>query len=65
MLENRTKASIREMEALENLEELRDLNSRNAKLDHEMLIKKATAYKEQLQKLQEEEDEAFIKYVYT
>lgn len=48
------------MEALENLEELRDINSRHAKLDHEQLIKMTTAYKEQLQKLQDEEDEAFI-----
>ena len=60
VLENRTKASQREMEALENLEELRDINSRHAKLDHEQLIQMATAYKEQLQKLQDEEDEAFI-----
>ena len=48
------------MEALEDLEELRDINSRHAKLDHEQLIQMATAYKEQLSKLQDEEDEAFI-----
>ena len=35
-------------EALENLEELCDMNSRHAKVDHEQLIKMTTAYKEQL-----------------
>ncbi len=61
VLENRTKASQREMEMLETLEDLRELNSRHAKVDHEKMIMMATAYKEQLARLQEEEDEKFIK----
>ena len=38
----------RNFEALENLEELHDMNSRHAKVDHEQLIKMTTEYKEQL-----------------
>ncbi|XP_064644331.1 splicing factor YJU2-like [Lineus longissimus] len=64
VLENRTKASRNEMEMIENLEELRDLNSRHAKLDHEQIIKMHQVYDEQLKLLQEEEDESFIKKVF-
>jgi hypothetical protein len=43
------------------LEELRDLNSRHAKIDHEQIIKMHQVYDEQLKRLQEEEDENFVK----
>jgi hypothetical protein len=62
VLENRTKASQQEMEMLETLEELREMNSRHAKLDHEEVLTLHKAYEEQLKKLQDEEDEDFIKY---
>ena len=62
VLENRTKQSRNEMERMENLEELRELNSRHAKVDHEQMLKLHAAYEEQLKLLQEQEDEAAIKY---
>ena len=60
VLENRTKASRQEMEMLETLEELRELNSRHAKVDHEKMLELNKAYGEQLRRLQDEEDENFI-----
>ena len=42
--------ATRNYEALKNLEELCDMNSRHAKVDHEQLIKMTTAYKEQIKK---------------
>ncbi len=61
VLENRTKASQREMEMLETLEDLKELNSRQARVDHETMIQAYRTYEEQLKKLQDEEDENFIK----
>ena len=51
------------MEMLETLEELRELNSRHAKVDHEEVLRKHKAYEEQLRQLQDEEDEQFIRFV--
>lgn len=48
---------------LETLEDLREVNSRNARLDHNDMIKLHSAYEEQLHKLQDEEDEQFVEYV--
>jgi len=50
------------MDMMETLEELKELNSRHAKVDHESMIKVYRAYEEQLRKLQEDEDEEFIRY---
>ena len=61
VLENRTKQSQQEMEMIETLEELRELNSRHAKVDTDDIVKLHAAYEEQLAKLQDEEDEKFIK----
>ena len=61
VLENRTKASMAEMEMIETLEELKEMNSRHAKVDFESMIQKHKAYEEQLAKLQDEQDEAFVK----
>ena len=61
VLENRTKASRQEMDMLETLEDLRELNSRHAKMDHESMLKLHKAYEEQLQKLMVEEEEDIIK----
>ncbi|XP_074640077.1 splicing factor YJU2-like isoform X2 [Tubulanus polymorphus] len=64
VLENRTKASRNEMEMIETLEELRDLNARHAKVDHEYMIKLSSAYEEQLRQLQDEEDEQLVQSVF-
>ena len=64
VLENRTKASQQEMEMLETLEELREINSRHSKVNHEEVLLLHKAYEEQLRKLQDDEDEAFIKLVF-
>ena len=48
---------------LETLEELRELNSRHAKVDHEEVLRRHKAYEEQLRQLQDEEDEQFIRLV--
>ncbi|XP_023210474.1 coiled-coil domain-containing protein 94-like [Centruroides sculpturatus] len=64
LLENRTKASKREMELLESLEELRDLNQRHAQVDFDNMLKQYAVYEENLRVKQEEEDEAFIREVF-
>ncbi|XP_013421805.1 coiled-coil domain-containing protein 94-like [Lingula anatina] len=64
LLENRTKQSRNEMEMLENLEELREINSRKEKVDQNTMLELHAAYEEQLAKLQDEEDEKFIQSVF-
>ncbi|XP_015924689.1 splicing factor YJU2 [Parasteatoda tepidariorum] len=61
LLENRTKASKQEMELMENLEELKDLNQRHAKVDLEKLLKVKQQQLIDEIKREEDEDEAFIK----
>ena len=61
MLEKRTKASQREMDMIETLEDLRNLNSRHAAVDFDTMVEKFRVYEEQLRKLQDEEDENLIK----
>lgn len=61
LLENRTKASKREMEIIESLEELRDLNQRQARVDFDGMLKMCTEDGERLRLLQEREDEEFIR----
>ncbi len=46
---------------LETLEDLKQLNSRHARVDHESMIDVYREYEEQLKKLQDEEDENLIK----
>ncbi|GAB6023954.1 Coiled-coil domain-containing protein 94 [Chamberlinius hualienensis] len=60
LLESRTKASKQEMDVLEGLEELREMQERHSSIDHEQVINKHTNIEEIL-RLQEEEDEAFIR----
>ena len=60
MLENRTKASQREMDMLEILEDLRELNSKHSKVDLDHVIDKYRQYEDKLRELQEEEDEKFV-----
>jgi hypothetical protein len=64
LLENRTRDSRREMAILESLEDLKELNSKNATYDPLTLIKVNEEYEKQLLKLQEEEDEAEIQRLF-
>lgn len=62
LLENRTQQSKQEIELMESLEELRDLNRRQGNVDYDtMLLKYNPAeLKEQIKRLQEEEDEKTV-----
>ncbi|XP_061171305.1 splicing factor YJU2-like [Saccostrea echinata] len=64
VLENRTKASRKEIEEIDTLEELRDMNARHAKVDHEDMLKFHAEYEKQLKRLQEEEEEKEIRAVF-
>ncbi|XP_063085262.1 splicing factor YJU2 isoform X2 [Cavia porcellus] len=57
VLENRTKDSKLEMEVLENLQELKDLNQRQAQVDFEAMLRLHRLSEEELRRQQEEEDE--------
>lgn len=57
VLENRTKDSKLEMEVLENLQELKDLNQRQAQVDFEAMLRQHRLSEEQRQRRQQEEDE--------
>ncbi|XP_034355103.1 splicing factor YJU2 [Arvicanthis niloticus] len=57
VLENRTKDSKLEMDVLENLQELKDLNQRQAHVDFEAMLLQHRLSQEQWQRQQEEEDE--------
>jgi len=63
LLENRTQQSKQEIELMESLEELRDLNRRQGNVDYDsMLLKYNPAeLKEQIKRMQEEEDENTVK----
>ncbi|XP_062616109.1 splicing factor YJU2-like [Saccostrea cucullata] len=64
VLENRTKASRKEIEEIDTLEELRDMNARHAKVNHEDMLKFHAEYEKQLKRLQEEEEEKEIRAVF-
>ena len=57
VLENRTKDSKLEMEVLENLQELKDLNQRQAHVDFEAMLRQHRLSEEERQKQEQEEDE--------
>lgn len=60
VLENRTKASHKEMAQIDELEELREINARHAKVDTDSLIDKQHLYEEHLLKLQQEEEDRIV-----
>ncbi|XP_063405343.1 splicing factor YJU2-like [Mytilus trossulus] len=64
LLENRTKASRNEIETIDALEEIRDMNSRKAAVDHAKVIEMHLEYEKQLQKLQDEEEEKEIRSIF-
>ncbi|XP_006017573.1 coiled-coil domain-containing protein 94 [Alligator sinensis] len=61
VLENRTKDSKLEMEVLENLQELKELNQRQANVDFESMLKQYKEYEEQQKRREKEEDEQELK----
>lgn len=61
VLENRTKDSKLEMEVLENLQELKDLNQRQANVDFEAMLTLHKEYEQELKRRQEEDDLREIK----
>ncbi|KAL1116175.1 hypothetical protein AAG570_005670 [Ranatra chinensis] len=66
LLENRTQQSKMELELLESLEELKDLNKRQQSVDFDSMLTQFGTKEaaERLKKLQEEEDERYIKSVF-
>lgn len=66
LLENRTQQSKHELELLESLEELKDLNRRQQSIDFDTMLSQfdSREAKEKLKKLQEEQDEQYIKSVF-
>ena len=64
MLENRTKASQREMDIMETLQDIRDLNKKHAGVDMNDLIedkyRQQKLFEEKLKEVQDEEDEKFV-----
>lgn len=57
MLENRTKDSKMEMEVLENLQELKELNQRQARVDFEGMIERYREFERVEKEREKEEDE--------
>uniref|UniRef100_A0A8C5ZYT2 Splicing factor YJU2 n=1 Tax=Marmota marmota marmota TaxID=9994 RepID=A0A8C5ZYT2_MARMA len=57
VLENRTKDSKLEMEVLENLQELKELNQRQAHVDFEAMLRQHRLSEEERRQRQQEEDE--------
>lgn len=63
VLENRTAASRNEMEQIDQLEELREINTRNAQLDHSRMLEEHMLYEEHLLRLQKEEEDTLVKSI--
>ncbi|NXF26431.1 YJU2 factor, partial [Rhodinocichla rosea] len=63
VLENRTKDSKLEMEVLENLQELKELNQRQANVDSEAMLKQHKEVEEEQRRKEREEDEQEMKAV--
>ncbi|KAM3852500.1 splicing factor YJU2 isoform 1-T1 [Vipera latastei] len=61
VLENRTKDSKLEMEVLENLQELKELNQRQANVDFESMLRQYKDFEEQQKQRELEEDEQEMK----
>lgn len=63
LLENRTQQSKHELELLESLEDLKDLNRRQRSIDYDSMLSQfdTKEAREKILKLQEEQDEKFVK----
>lgn len=51
------------MDTMEALNELREINARNEKIDHEGMIKKGHLYQQELERLQKEEEDRIVRFV--
>ncbi|EEC07198.1 conserved hypothetical protein [Ixodes scapularis] len=60
LLEKRTQASKQEMDLIEALEDLKDLNKRQANVNFDAMLGRYAAEREAMLKRQEEEDENLI-----
>jgi len=49
------------MDAIEALTELRELNARHEKVDHEGMIRKTALFQKELERLQKEEEDRLIR----
>uniref|UniRef100_A0A8C4WWU9 Splicing factor YJU2 n=1 Tax=Eptatretus burgeri TaxID=7764 RepID=A0A8C4WWU9_EPTBU len=65
VLENRTKDSKLEMEIMENLEELKELNQRQANVDFDKMLRKHLEVQEEMCRRKEEEEEREIKALFS
>ncbi|XP_031552245.1 splicing factor YJU2-like [Actinia tenebrosa] len=63
-LENRTKESKQEMDILEKLEELKDLNTRQAEVDYEKMLELYSQYEKEVKEKEEKEDEDLVKSIF-
>ncbi|NXH28677.1 YJU2 factor, partial [Myiagra hebetior] len=63
VLENRTKDSKLEMEVLESLQELKELNQRQANMDFEAMLKQHKGLEEEQRRKEQEEDEQEMKAI--
>lgn len=63
VLENRTRDSKLEMEVLENLQELKELNQRQAQVDFESMLQQYRELEKRQKEREQEEDERETKYV--
>lgn len=63
VLENRTRDSKLEMEVLENLQELKELNQRQAQVDFESMLQQYRQLEKRQKEREQEEDERETKYV--
>lgn len=61
MLETRTKDSKLEMDIMENLEDLREINTRKEEVDYTVILKKKAEEEQERLVRQEQEDEDEIK----
>lgn len=64
MLENRTKQSRHEMDMIEKLEELKDLNQRQAHIDYDSMLQQYGQQQAAKEQRQETEDEDYISSVF-
>jgi len=61
VLENRTKASLQEMDMLETLEELKEIRSKNSKVDLETLLRMNELASVEKARREEQSDEDYVK----
>ena len=64
MLEERTRESKREMDIIDGLEEIKEMNARNSKVDLDTLLQLKAQQERELAAQQLEEDEQKVKLIF-